>query len=208
MAGKLHVMSLRQKSPGREITAVQPGMSFPEYPPTQSSNGLVITTSEDGGIQWSTIKQYNADNAVLLSSFSQDGTQRVAELVHLPISGGIGTSFPTLLNPFDDNNKDTIRMVLNKAVQDKYNHKDCPGLVLPLVLERRKDTIPTFTKKRCLDWEDDIETTKRRHLVRGPTAAAGNRGHCHYPLAPKCEPYQKQQNRRFGGYVNVPFWCA
>jgi hypothetical protein len=94
-------MSLRQTS-GREITAVQSGMSFPEYPPTQSSNGIVITTSENGGIQKSTIKQYNVDNTVLLSSFSQDGTQRVAELVHLPISGGIGTSFPTLLNPFDD----------------------------------------------------------------------------------------------------------
>jgi hypothetical protein len=53
-------------------------------------------------------------------------------------------------------------MVLNKAVQDKYNLEDCPGLVLPLVLERRKDTISTFTKKRGLNWEDDIETTKRR----------------------------------------------
>jgi len=87
---------------------------------------------------------------VLLSSFSQDGTQPVAELVHLPISGGIGISFPTLLNPFDDN-KGMIRMVLNKAVQDNYNLEDCPGLVLPLVLERRKGTISTFTKKRHLD---------------------------------------------------------
>jgi hypothetical protein len=70
-----------------------------------------------------------------------------------------------LLNPFDDNDEDKIRMVLNKAVQDKYNLEDCPGLVLPLVLERRKDIIHTLTKKRCPDWEDDIETTKRRHHV-------------------------------------------
>lgn len=105
---------------------------------TASSNGIVITTSENGGIQKSTIKQHNADNTMLPSSLSQDGTQRVAELVHLPISGGIGISFQTLLNPFDDNNKDMIRIVLTKVVQDKYNLEDCPGLVLPLVLERRK----------------------------------------------------------------------
>jgi hypothetical protein len=34
--------------------------------------------------------------------------------------------------------KDVIRTVLTKAVQDKYNLGDCPGLVLSLVLERRK----------------------------------------------------------------------
>jgi hypothetical protein len=97
MAEQLHVMLLRQTSSGREITTVQSGMSFPEYPPTQSSNDIVITTLENGGIRKSTIKQYNADNTVLLSSFSQDGTQRVAELVHLPITDGIGTSFPRFL---------------------------------------------------------------------------------------------------------------
>ena len=95
-------------------------------------------TSENSGIQKSTIKQYNADNTVFLSPFSQDGTQRVAELVHLPISSGTGTSFPTLLNPFDDNNKDMIQMVLNKAVRDKHNLEDCPGLVLSLVLREEK----------------------------------------------------------------------
>jgi hypothetical protein len=58
-----------------------------------------------------------------------------------------------------------IWMVLNNAVQDKYNLEDCPSLVPPLVLERRKDTISTFTKKGCLDWEDDIEKTKRKHHI-------------------------------------------
>jgi hypothetical protein len=66
MARQLHFMPLDQTSSGREITAVQPRMSFPEYPTTQSSNGIVIMTSENGGIQKSTIKQYNADNTMLL----------------------------------------------------------------------------------------------------------------------------------------------
>jgi hypothetical protein len=47
-----------------------------------------------------------------------------------------------------------------KVVQDKYNLEDCPALVIPLVLWRRKDTTPTFTKKRCLDWEHDTEMAK------------------------------------------------
>jgi hypothetical protein len=34
--------------------------------------------------------------------------------------------------------------------------EDCPGLVLPLVLERRKDSIP-FTEEGVLVWEHDIE---------------------------------------------------
>jgi hypothetical protein len=41
-------------------------------------------------------------------------------------------------------------MALTKVVQDKYILEDCPGLVLPLVVERRKDTIPTFTRKGFL----------------------------------------------------------
>jgi hypothetical protein len=61
-----HFTSMRQTSSGCEITAVQPEMTFPEYPPTQPPNGIVITTSENSGIRKSTIKQCNADNTMLL----------------------------------------------------------------------------------------------------------------------------------------------
>jgi hypothetical protein len=61
MAQQLPFMSLRQTSSGHEITAVQPGMPTHTVVKRHRNHGL-----GDGGIQKSTIKQYNADNTIPL----------------------------------------------------------------------------------------------------------------------------------------------
>ena len=134
------------------------GYAYSTKAPKAQSPNEVIITAANGLSHRSTVKQYHKQGAVVLESIDQDGTLQCAELLRIPrsvCSGGSGGSYTTLLNPFDDSKM--IHMVLNKATQETYNFFNRRGLMLPLVVERNKDTIAVFTYQRQLcgtDGED------------------------------------------------------
>ena len=163
----LQDLSLIHTSAGGNSGPSHLAISHLQMPPVQSAGSVVLTLTQTGRIQQSTLKQYDADSAIILSSVSQDGTVRTAELLRLPLSSGAGSSYPTLLNTSDGDGA-TMRIVLNKAAQNTYNFEQSGGLVLPLILERRKETITTHTTKRELGWEDGGEkrAEKRMKVVK------------------------------------------
>jgi hypothetical protein len=163
----LQDLSLIHTSAGGNSGPSHLAISHLQMPPVQSAGSVVLTLTQTGRIQHSTLKQHDAESAIILSSVSQDGIVRTAELLRLPLSGSAGSSYPTLLNTSDGDGA-TIRIVLNKAARNTYNFEQSNGLVLPLILEREKKTIPTHTTKRELGWEDGEEkrAEKRMKVVK------------------------------------------
>jgi len=80
-------------------------------------------------------------------------------LTRLPKSKTIEQTYSTLLPPRQE--FDTLRLVLNMAMQDSYDVREQADLALPAILERQKDTIPTFAtylgSTRQLEEGDDEE---------------------------------------------------
>ena len=130
-----------------------------QVPSAQSSNTIAVA-STSGQLQQTVVSYFGANNAVVLQAIDRQGTLHIADLLRLPKSGHIGSSYPTVLSPIGKS--EIIQMILNKALQETYSFLDSPGLVLPLVLEWRRDTISTFTHKRFICSVDEKEDSGRK----------------------------------------------
>ena len=143
------------------ISSLSPG-SCGQVPSAQSPNNIVVA-STSRQLQQTIVKHSNPESAVILQAVDRQGTLHTADLLRLPLSARIGSSYPTVLDPMGSS--EMIHMVLNKAFQEKYSFSDCPGLVLPLVIQRRRDTVSTFVHKRSIcnvDNDGDIGRKRRR----------------------------------------------
>ena len=125
---------------------------------------LDISLSWDGdAVESSTLHQHK-DDSIVLSSLSMDGRERDTILLRIPKSISQKDVSSTLLDPLDDS--PTMSLVLNKAVQRKYNTTKYKFTVLPIIIERQKKTVDIVTSNHYLRYspDEDQPGTKRRRV--------------------------------------------
>lgn len=125
---------------------------------------LDISHSWAGRSVESTALYQHKDCGIILSNHTMDGREREAFLLQIPRSlSSLGIS-PTLLSASD--NPSTIKLVVNKAAQAKYLvTQDC-SIALPIIVEREKKSIDTFTSNRLLEYsasKDQPSTRRKEH---------------------------------------------
>jgi hypothetical protein len=81
--------------------------------------------------------------AVILHSFGTDGKFQSDTLSRLPedVTKYVDVS---LLHSSPEASSNQVRLVLNKAPQREYMAKDISNNILPIVIDRTKESIPTF----------------------------------------------------------------
>ena len=110
-------------------------------------------------VQHTALHQYRNDS-IVLTNLNMDGSERSAMLLRIPESvSEMGVS-PTLLDPQGDS--PVIRLVVNKAAQTKYDLMQNQSVVLPLIVERQKSTIETYTYKHSIYSPDNTQPPQKR----------------------------------------------
>lgn len=107
-------------------------------PGTQTPNTLIIGKNSDGLAEASMLQQ-DLDSLVL-QSVVEDGTARQETLSRIPKE--VSSSEAVLLRPLSYR-EDTVNVVWNKASQAYYSFDEVIKEENVVVLERRRDTIPT-----------------------------------------------------------------
>ncbi|KAJ9213962.1 hypothetical protein DTO166G4_4407 [Paecilomyces variotii] len=108
---------------------------------------LAFTRSGDGVGHISQLSNLEHEAAVVLETLGTDGRLQSQTLTRLP-NQLRSISMPTLLNTPGGEQSEYVRILLNKAVQDRYSLNDIaerPGMLLPVMLERSRESIPTYT---------------------------------------------------------------
>ena len=123
------------------------------------------------------LEQNHDTGSILLKCQDDDQSLLQASLARIPASTTLKGSFPTLVKSNDQTN---VRVVLNQAPKKSYSFSSVPDIRLPLVFDRRKDTISIERKKlpyqierggkrsmedQCdNDDSEDISTPKTKHM--------------------------------------------
>ncbi|KAJ9316618.1 hypothetical protein DTO271D3_3125 [Paecilomyces variotii] len=108
---------------------------------------LALNRSGDGVGYISQLSNLEHEGAVVLETLGTDGRLQSQTLTRLP-NELRSISRPTLLNAPGNEQSEYVRILLNKAVQDRYSLNDIdgrPGMLLPVMVERSRESIPTYT---------------------------------------------------------------
>ncbi|KAJ9303293.1 hypothetical protein DTO271G3_667 [Paecilomyces variotii] len=108
---------------------------------------LALNRSGDGVGHISQLSNLEHEGAVVLETLGTDGRLQSQTLTRLP-NELRSISRPTLLNAPGNEQSEYVRILLNKAVQDRYSLNDIdgrPGMLLPVMVERSRESIPTYT---------------------------------------------------------------
>ncbi len=132
-------------------------------PPVQRTNCLVVEKGSGGVVHISQLQKLEEQGAVMLRKFSADGKFQAETLTRLPdavrkcvdvsLIHPIHEASDTTLQP----SADRVYVVLNKQHQRFYTVGDIDENVLPAIIEREKESIPTFVNSVPL----------RQHMGRG-----------------------------------------
>jgi hypothetical protein len=123
---------------------------------------LGISLSWLGNSVKSTTLCQHKNDSVVLSNLTRDGREQESVRLRLPKSLSDMGVAPTLLDPLDDS--PTISLIVNKAVQHKYDFGRNQAAVLPIIVERQKKTIDISSSVRYLGYSPDQDqpSAKRR----------------------------------------------
>lgn len=110
--------------------------------------------------------EHHADlGAIILRTSHNNESVKSATLARMPRLTTLEQSYSTLLPSRPE--FDTLRVVLGMAMQETYHGLQTADLALPAILERKKDTIQTFTSDSRLQWdtsEGQEGSSKKRPL--------------------------------------------
>jgi len=135
-----------------------------------NSTSTVISFNTSTTPNFMSVLEHHKDtSSIILRSSEQTGWIRSAVLTRLPKSKTIEQTYSTLLPPRQE--FDTLRLVLNMAMQDSYDVREQADLALPAILERQKDTIPTFatylgSTRQLEEGDDEEQTTEKQRRKR------------------------------------------
>lgn len=120
-------------------------------PHVQRANSLVFERGARGVVHVSQLQQLEKQGTVMLRTFGADGKFHADTFTRLPdavrkcvdvslvhsTTGGIGWKKTKASD-------DVVYVVLNKSHQKEYTPSDIENKVLPAVIERKKESIPSF----------------------------------------------------------------
>jgi hypothetical protein len=112
-------------------------------PPVQRANSLIFNQDGEGVVHVSHLHQLEKEGAVVLHSFGTNGKFQSDTLSRLPdmITKCADVS---VLHSSLEAASNQVRVVLNKAPQRQYTAEDVANDILPAVIERTKESIPSF----------------------------------------------------------------
>jgi hypothetical protein len=112
-------------------------------PPVQRANSLVFDQDERGVVHVSHLHQLEKEGAVILHTFGTNGKFQSDTLSRLPeeVTKCVDVS---LLHSSPGVTSNQVRVVLNKAPQERYTVNDVSNNILPAVIDRERESIPTF----------------------------------------------------------------
>ena len=111
---------------------------FDSNPHSTISPQQSILSMGQGQAQVVSLEQNHHTGSVTLKGQLGDRTSVQSSLARIPASITLKNSFPTLAKARD---QDHVRLVLNQAPQMSYAASSTPDVRLPLVFDRRKETI-------------------------------------------------------------------
>ena len=131
-------------------------------PTTQQSNSLVFGRDQEGRVVITDLQQSVCTGALVLRTLREDQTMTHETLTRLPDWVDRETE-ATLLDrgrARGDDEDEVVRIVLNRAARpfQTYNSSDQP--IVPAILEREQQTIPTFVGSRVDMLEDGVGKLK------------------------------------------------
>ncbi|KAI1129797.1 hypothetical protein F5Y10DRAFT_290627 [Nemania abortiva] len=116
----------------------------------------------EGRSQLSMLRHLNDEGSVILQKLRDDGTVQFQHLTRLPRSSSLENSYATVVSELSRSESDSIRLVINKAMEDTYSCRPKPDMSLPLLITRNAESIPRWTSKHTLALEDSPSPQRRR----------------------------------------------
>jgi hypothetical protein len=110
-------------------------------PPVQKANSLVFDQDEGGVVFVSHLQQLEQNGTVIVRTFGTDGRLQFDTLSRLPkeLKDCVDVSLST-----HSLTEGRVRILLNKALQTHYAPSDVGDNGLPAIIERDKESIPSF----------------------------------------------------------------
>jgi hypothetical protein len=138
--------SILQTNPHQSLTSAREAASElakKPKPAVQRANSLVFDQDEGAVVHVSQLQHMEREGAVVLNSFGMDGKIQFQTLSRLPreLAECVDVA---LVNSAPGLDQDRVRVILNKSPQKFYTPKDISSSDLPMVVERAKESIPTF----------------------------------------------------------------
>jgi hypothetical protein len=133
--------------------------------PLSSDQTLIIFNKTDSQFYMSALEHHADLGAIMLRTSGNNEFSKSATVARMPRLTTLEQSYSTLLPSRPE--FDTLRVVLGMAMQETYHGLQTADFALPAILERKKDTIQTFTSdsKFQLDTAQGPEgSSKKRPL--------------------------------------------
>jgi len=143
-------------------------------PPVQRSNVLSFDKDGKGVAHISQLKHLENKGAIVLNTLGTDGQLKSETLTRLPAQVTACASV-SLINYGPGVKDDSVAIVIDKAAQRSYNRGDLNQNTLPAIIERKKESIPTFVTKVDLALDIGQDDLAIRALLGGQGGTSSDR---------------------------------
>ncbi|KAI9775589.1 MAG: hypothetical protein M1839_000989 [Geoglossum umbratile] len=133
-------------------------------PTVQRTGNPTLRQDAEGMSSVSLLRQLESDGAIVLQSLREDGMLKSETLTRLPKSIKPNVA---LLNPSQGEGSETVRLVLNKPLQNRYSLANLPNDELPAILERPQASIPTVVGKTRMSLGDGRGRSDEDYQLKG-----------------------------------------
>jgi hypothetical protein len=130
----------------QSISSLLNGSSSQEATPkkSQKPNAVVFGKDAQGVASASMLREFHEEGTLLLTTLQQDGTIRTEILSRLPKDFRLTEAVVAM--PSEEESQDMFRIVINVKPRLRYSISPDEKR-LPVVIERKKTSVPTFERK-------------------------------------------------------------
>ncbi|KAK1749555.1 hypothetical protein QBC47DRAFT_333452 [Echria macrotheca] len=161
------VVSSIQTNPSqglRSMRAAAMELAARPKPPVQRANVLSFDKDGKGVAHISQLQQLDSEGAVVLNTLGTDGHLKSETLSRLPAEMAACASV-SFIHSGPGVRAGSARIVIDKAARRSYGRADLNKSALPAIVERERDSIPSFVTKVDLALEMEPHGSATRALV-------------------------------------------
>jgi len=129
-------------------------------PRVQSAHDTHTIYTQSGLRHHSVLTTERRAGSITLQASSSTGTVQTADLLRVPKSVLDEGFHTTMIIPSTDSA--LLRLVLNQAPKATYRFGQAPAIQFPIVIDRRRESIPVTRTKRALGWEEQRRDGDKR----------------------------------------------